>query len=254
MPSVERIKKDPEMLATAVTLTEIFQESTGRALMDSGDFYGRNWEENQKLDGWEAFAARPEASMVTSEGEIDYFILDGWHYVVERFTFSQEWQNEFNEFSEGSKESHLEDMREFAAKITEIEEESGRYGSWSTWNTYNDATYLNETFFVVTIPDVGPQGEDLFLLSYHGGCDVRGGYTSPVALLGRDGHWNDVQDVEVECSCNEDVEFRVSPGDIYSWNRATDEQEYLERFDKCPNCGTVDGLSVRPAEFDSGSY
>ena len=40
-------------------LAEMLQENTGRNFLDSGDYYGRNWEHNQGAD----FEAQPEGRL-----------------------------------------------------------------------------------------------------------------------------------------------------------------------------------------------
>jgi len=35
---------------TADKLAEMLQENTGRSILDSGDYYGRNWQQNQDVD------------------------------------------------------------------------------------------------------------------------------------------------------------------------------------------------------------
>jgi len=293
MPSIEQIKANPDMLRTARKVTELFRQNTGIHPLDSGMDFGRAWQRNQRFKDWEAFAARPEAGAEISDtdecrcerdghehvgtgrcesrvrfrcwctgatdedGElihpevVDYLWIDGWHYLVERFEYSKKWQKRFDKWVEENSDSrtpHLEDMRSFAAELAESEGRRCR-----TWNTYNDQTLFNETFQMVTIEGVGKYGEDLFLLQYHGGADVRGGYTSPIALLGRDGYWWDVQNAEVYCTrCDLLVSKTGQEFLVNDWSDGWDE--YFEHFDWCPRCGLTDALEVSQPNFDSSSY
>ena len=48
---------------TADRLAEMLQENTGRTILDSGDYYGRHWEQNQDAD----FQAQPEGRLESWE-------------------------------------------------------------------------------------------------------------------------------------------------------------------------------------------
>lgn len=153
---------------TARVLAGMFVENTGRALLDSGDYYGRNWEMNQGKSV-EDFLAAPSGVFDKYSGPV----LSTFHFLHERLEFDAELQGEFDAFCE----------REDSWGLPAIEAWVGEHFDWShlTVNTYNHESALDQVIRFVQIDTEGGDAcyGNLVILQVHGGCDVRGGYTDP---------------------------------------------------------------------------
>mgnify|MGYP005817197979 CR=1 FL=1 len=170
----------PKLSTTERKLIEMLTENTGRSFLDSGDHYGRHWQQNQGLD----FPSRPAATLEVrpcewkdQKAEIDV-TLDLFHWLRERLEYDAAMTAKYNRFAnrrENKESPHLPLMEEFAK---EVRHGTGLYGDGSpfTVNTYNGEDLLSQTIQYV----FWQEGDRAFvLLQIHGGCDVRGGYTAP---------------------------------------------------------------------------
>ena len=164
------------MKTTKQVLLEMFTESTGRALMDSGDAYGRNWERNQSAvaeHGAEVFTSRPDVRFHTWNDKFDYVSINTFNWLLSTVEYAPDVQQHFDEFVENSDNSHwLSDMEEFL-------ESNFDFIETRVVNTYNYDNNLDETLQWVEWSD---GFERFVLLQYHGGADIRGGYTKPRAF------------------------------------------------------------------------
>lgn len=168
-------------------------ENTGKHLLDSGDAYGRHWEENQRKPPWE----KPE--YVVSD---EYVVHNVFHYmadnlerdhtsvVLERalyqLSYSDEylrspWRTCIDEF-EGRMAHHEldfwedsldpDDMAILSMEASEFESEGQ-----VSWNTYNQENHtLTQCLQGYSLG--GFYGE-YAIIQVHNGTDVRGGYTKP---------------------------------------------------------------------------
>lgn len=150
---------------TREVLAEMLTEPTGRHLLDSGGAYGRHWERNagRSLADWEsqprAWADRWGVTLST------------FHYLAERLEYAPLLDKQFRDYcAEHDDDGYLSLAESFA---------TDRDTSAHTWNTYNGEDSLSQTLQGVTFSD---GGEVFVLLQIHGGCDVRGGYTTPRAF------------------------------------------------------------------------
>jgi hypothetical protein len=154
---------------TEIVLAGMFTENTGRALCDSGDAYGRNWERNQGRVAAD-FLNTPSGSFTEYGGAS----LSTFHFLNSRLEFNAELQAEFDAFAaENPDDGWLQLMEMFVAE----------HPDWVslTVNTYNHESALDQTIQFVQVDTEGGDAcyGDLVLLQVHGGCDVRGGYTAP---------------------------------------------------------------------------
>lgn len=176
-------------MTTADVLASMFSENTGRHMLDSGGAYGRNWERNQNVD----FEARPAFTMTADTYGIDVTI-DAYHFLKETVEFDPEldalWE-EFYTLPENEDTHPMGLCEEFPTWLREnhedwIEENCDSMGEPNTYtvNTYNGEDSLSQvlqyTMFSFGWGDAIYGG--MVLLSVHGGCDVRGGYTYPRAF------------------------------------------------------------------------
>lgn len=175
-----------ELTLTQKKILSQLKENTGRALCDSGDAYGRNWQRNQNKT-WEDFTKNPVQmeAHVYKHGDkpelelMGYVSLASW--LDANVEFDAKMQRRYDTFVKrtdpDNEQYDLERMEAFAEKISD-----GRHWCGSDYpsvvNSYNGECDLTQTIQFV---EFAYQDEVYVLLQVHGGCDVRGGYTSPVA-------------------------------------------------------------------------
>lgn len=173
------------MISTDTTdekLAEMLQENTGRALCDSGDYYGRHWQQNQGVD----FKAQPE-------GRVEFWILGGdrsgeldiaptlnvFHFLRDRLEYNPTLDERYRQYVE-ERDDYL-DLQSAQSFVESLDGAGGIYGEGEpfTVNTYNGEDLLSQVIqYVYWNDDDGAH----VMLQIHGGCDVRGGYTYPVAF------------------------------------------------------------------------
>ncbi|MHC4399438.1 MAG: hypothetical protein ACYTG0_07150 [Planctomycetota bacterium] len=164
--------------ATAEKLAEILTENTGRSILDSGDYYGRHWEHSQGAD----FERQPEGRLEFwhRDGELDILpVVNVYHFLKDRLEYNPELDERYREYVE--QEALRLDLRSAESFVNTLDGK-GLYGDDSgpfTVNTYNGEDLLSQTLqYVYWTDDDGAH----VMLQIHGGCDVRGGYTAPVAF------------------------------------------------------------------------
>jgi hypothetical protein len=242
---------------TAEILAGMFVENTGRALCDSGDAYGRNWERNQGMTT-EMFLEGPKAWM-------DYGpTLSTFHYLNDRLSYAPAMDRLFNIWLADNEDdrSWLADMEGFAAHMT-----GDKY--INTYNSYNWDTLLDT---VVQWTEFEYKDMTYILLQVHGGADVRGGYTKPrvFAVDTWDLWYGDMDRAEIFCNSGKNIptfEFEVEPVDVmgmtaempvmqfkecdfyvskYGSDMVGRDGDYLSDYDfiwdkepRCPDCGEI---------------
>ena len=147
-------------------------ENTGKAMGDSGDAYGRNWQKNkgktlqQFLDGNEATLHITK----DHEGNFEaYPTISVFHYMLQSLELDA-LCDAFNDLPVNDWEgSYYGVSAEGDAWLTEH-----GFLMINEFNTYNHDSSLSQ----VLQGTWGEfDGEPYVLLQVHGGCDVRGGYT-----------------------------------------------------------------------------
>ena len=203
---------------TERTVIKMLTENTGRHFLDSGGAYGRNWEHNQLVN----FPAQPSSWVNVYSNSFDY-TRSVYHLLTENFEYlpyltRSLWQFSNNEENEDKGWPECVDLwiAQRAEKLG-VEVRGGPYGEGDpNWiNTYNGESNLSQTlqFLDVVIGD-----EALTIIQIHGGCDVRGGYTSPRVFqengrselslyLPADGY----------LFCNQDHDHTWSTDDNWNW-------------------------------------
>jgi hypothetical protein len=88
---------------TTDKLAEMLTENTGRSFLDSGDYYGRNWEQNQGAD----FESRPEGRLEfwipggEYNGELDIVpTVNVYHFLKDRLEYTPELDQRYREYVE----------------------------------------------------------------------------------------------------------------------------------------------------------
>ncbi|AFM54980.1 hypothetical protein FGG51_gp012 [Mycobacterium phage Astro] len=190
-----------EGTATQNALLEMWTENTGRHLLDSGGAYGRRWERNQGLTVADMMAT-PQVTMDLTFGEMLIYV-SAWHWLEDMLEFDPYMQRVFERYAnlEGLKD---EPWLECAERFAQAAHDS----SWSrdevrSYNTYNGESWLNETLQYVTFTD--RRGIAYVAMQYHGGCDVRGGYTKPriFQINDSEGHYALYDEGHVSLHCTE---------------------------------------------------
>ena len=143
---------------------QMLTTSTGRHLLDSGDYYGRHWEKNQTRT-IEDFLMDPTATL----DEYGDLSISVFHHLDNCLALAPELDAVYVEFTQGSDAGHLEDIAAFIEYI-------GATATASV-NTYNYESALSQ---VLQYQMFEFNGGEYVALQIHQGADVRGGYTRPV--------------------------------------------------------------------------
>lgn len=163
------------MKTTKQVIAEMLVENTGRALCDSGDYYGRNYDRNKGID----FETQPRVSV---DWKYKTFSISLYHFLNQVCDYNLKLDKMFNTFSrrkENNDKHWLALAHDFPiflrGKGLSI---TGMYGEGEpfTVNTYNNEDALSQVIQYVYFE---LDNDPYVALSIHGGCDVRGGYTKP---------------------------------------------------------------------------
>lgn len=162
---------------TAERLQRMLKENTGRSVFDSGDYYGRHWQQNRDVE----FSQQPEGNLQISNrrGELEILAtISTYHFLVDRLIYNPELDERYCEFA--ALRCIGLDLRT-AEMFVDSEHGRGIYGEDNplSINTYNGEDLLSQVIqYVYWTDEAGAH----VLLQIHGGCDVRGGYTDPSAF------------------------------------------------------------------------
>jgi hypothetical protein len=171
------------MTDTEKILIKMLKENTGRAMLDSGSTYGRNWERNQTRK----FQREPRAILninayhdhKTGKESVELWpTISVYHFLSEALEYSPKIDKQLQAFmrrAEFADTSYLELMKTFAQQYADKQKDTPLI---DTVNSYNGEDYLSQVIQYVYIGEY----EGIALLQIHGGCDVRGGYTKPRAF------------------------------------------------------------------------
>ena len=161
-----------DLTAKKITFAAACRENTGRALCDSGDHYGRHYEEpvipkDTPAIVWEDVEWPP--TLVTA------------YYLDHEFEIDKEMQKEWEDWNEinGGDLNWFESAQQFMS--------SKKYTSQVRDNTYNSENDLSQDFVYEVFASEEYMGEALYadddcvtVIHIHCGCDVRGGYGRPL--------------------------------------------------------------------------
>jgi hypothetical protein len=174
-------------------VTGMMKENTGWSMLDSGYYYGRNYERHQgkALEDFE----RAPACRAVVDGRYLCLYYDLWHFLVdhlERDEECEEIERWLYLFSEDIKESWLACVEEFEKAISG----RGEYGKGN--NSYNFDTLLSQD---IQWQELNLDSGDFVILQVHGGCDIRGGYTRPrvFRVTEIDSFGGDMREAEAWC-------------------------------------------------------
>lgn len=198
-------------------------ENTGKNLLDSGDIYGRHYEENQngimtgpqKVDFWTDGEKETELNPIVP-------LYDFLTYSLEIDEEANIYNNRFYNYI-GAHDLDPYGVYDIEETIKVIGEESG-YSKMEMINTYNYESVLSQVIQFILFSD----GYDnvYICLQIHNGCDVRGGYTLPKIFYVQDPEYfiTGTTDARISCGCR-------------SYNYYG--HDYIETYDD-ENCISVD--------------
>lgn len=166
-----------ELNATQNKILEMLLTNTGRALCDSGDAYGRNWERNQ-AKGVEGIVNAP-AGVISEWG----FSLSTFHLLSEHCTYAAELDQAFSAFDAsryamGVNDSWSETVDAWLDTLGVPVDGDFYSDARNEFNTYNFEYWLGDQTLQFT--KFGLNGSSYVALQIHQGADFRGGYTKPV--------------------------------------------------------------------------
>jgi hypothetical protein len=196
-----------EIPTTEQIIERMLTENTGRHFLDSGGAYGRNWERNQGRDfesepvvGFGGFGHGEDADV--------WPVLSLFHFLKDRLEYDHDLTVRMDEeVIAESEESYLADAETFAAMLHDpsLNHELGMEPR--TFNSYNYESHLSQVIqwveFAYAKPDEDgePGFEELYcVLSVHGGCDVRGGYTRPYVFKMAGNYALVMEDLQIFCT------------------------------------------------------
>ena len=164
---------------TTKAIIEQLTENTGRHMLDSGGAYGRNWERNQGRD----FEAEPAVTVEWScygHGLDMDTTVSLYHWMKHNFELDERLQRLLDKYAaRHTDEAWLETAEGFAELLTK----HTRFKMGRVINSYNhtDEFDLSQTIQYVELIDTDESEYEVshYILQVHGGCDMRGGYSSP---------------------------------------------------------------------------
>ena len=175
-------------------------ENTGRNLLDSGDVYGRHYEENQngimtgpqKVDFWTDGEKETELIPIVP-------LYDFLTYSLEIDEEANIYNNRFYNYI-GAHDLDPYSVVDIEDTIKAIGEESG-YGKMEVINTYNYECHLSQTIQFMLFDD--GYGNTYVCLQIHNGCDVRSGYTLPKIFYVKEPEYfiTGTTDARITCGC-----------------------------------------------------
>lgn len=196
-------------------------EDTGRNLLDSGDAYGRHYEENkkngimtgpQKVDFWTDGEKETELNPIVP-------LYDFLTYNLEADGDSERFEDEFYNYIKVN-DLNPYSVYDIEKTIKVIGEYSG-YGDLEMINTYNYGSILSQTIQFIMFSD----GYDniYVCLQIHNGCDVRGGYTLPKIFYVENPEYfiTGTTDAIISCGCRDYNYYD------YDYIETYDDEDYI---------------------------
>ena len=175
-------------------LEKMFVENTGKAMCDSGEYYGRNYERSQIKHPKHGPHSEFSVSMYGKEQEhIDFnYVLSTYHFCEERLSFESNLDRQWLRFAnkpENKDVGWLQLMEQWVEERFHGEA-TGIYGDGDpfTVNSYNGSYAIDQ---MIQFMFFEYDGTEYYLLQIHGGCDVRGGYTTP-RLFSNNGSYSEL--------------------------------------------------------------
>ena len=221
--------RDYTGVTTAQIVEEMLRENTGSSMCDSGGAYGRNWERNQDR----AYPDQPVVSCTWSTwreegGESGTPEMSAtvslYHWMTKCLDFDPEMQKQLDAFAAGEDmedESWLGVQEHFAEHL---HARDGHEAEPNTINTYNDPDDwdCSQVLQYVELYLEDSHEPSHLIVSVHGGCDVRGGYTEPKCFRLSEEYYVALRKATVRSLSAGDHWWDYEGG---SWNRGCEHSE-----------------------------
>ena len=215
------------MTKTEKVLYGMFIENTGKSIFDSGGTGGRHWEENKGKTFQELSALFPVIGSIIRPNKREVWLsLDmtknTLNYLAERLEYNEKWDKKFHKFAEKHPQVYWTDLEEMF--VDDLKEKGWTVSEEYGGNTYDGDSALSQVFQWSSFSFESPSGneESVLFLQIHGGCDIRGGY-STVHLFTEDepGYIGLFGDLTVRCDKCRDF-YANSDNGGYSFYETTD--------------------------------
>ena len=184
--------------ATEQVITEMLTESTGKAFMDSGDAYGRHWEENQK-------------NGIKKGYQICDFYIDKEEQTCELIPTVPIFDVFSNTLQYTDECKYLESLIPQLASYdtlywiqNEIQQnpktvfQENTYIGTDIFNSYNRENFMSQDYMSIYFEY---DNQPYIAISIHNGCDIRGGYTDVhIFDVGHEDEFLTAQtDISIDC-------------------------------------------------------
>ena len=224
--AMETSKLSNPYTGTKKIIYDMMTEDTGRLLTDSGDHYGRNWQQNRKSN----FDKSP-AAWVSFHNEFPEITKSTFHFLCENLEHDKIMQDNLDKLTQNSDKSYSDDVESFLESFVILE---GGY-------TYNDEySLLNSDIVYDIFKD--DDGNEFVIIRCHGGCDARWGFSKPrVFRVDYESFTYSIREAYASCDCGcLDIRYGEFEGEIDGeyvdgWNKTWVEQK--PHGAKCTKCG-----------------
>ena len=163
------------------TFKELARVNTGASFLDSGDAYGRHYENGPIPED-----APLEYASVFSDGTFNMLAINGPQLLDEHLEIDQRATRHFRLWAAladpRDEYGWVQLGKEYCERMVETDrwkDPEGRNRAFA-YNPYNEDNDLDQIYQIVS-PGIYA---GVCLVQIHNGCDVRGGYTAPVVAHG----------------------------------------------------------------------
>lgn len=175
-----------DQATTALIAEAMLKERVPAYLTDSGAVYGRAWERNvgkalnAQPDAWGEFRV---IRVGDGPGRLEMLgTVSLYHWLNKHLEFDPVMQRRFDEFCEAEETGGLAAAEEFGDHLVATGEATETVTDY-TYN-YPDWCHLSQNVHY-TVVDLEDRGQ-IVILSVHGGCDARMGFTEPKVFRPKD--------------------------------------------------------------------
>lgn len=212
-----------ELTKTEQAIIELLKENTGQHICDSGGAYGRNYERNKDKD----YSTVPSCSAEVYSADNIEISYEIFHYLNTFLELDEKMTNEMLELARDKwpEACWFEVAQNYSDYLANNYEEFESYG---INNTYNYDNTLSQVLQYHTISLVGSEYDVYLILQVHGGCDVRGGYSSPKVFKVEERDYFLMAQQDVNCWCDKCQAGWHSDNCGYSWYPNNEEPEFKD--------------------------
>lgn len=154
-------------------ISKMLKQNTGRAIGDSGDAYGRNYETNAKVDFKNQAMVWGDFDTIERDGKQHLQfnpVISLYHWLDNNFEFNSKWDRKYKAHCKLNDDNDIDSFIDMLKEKDIIE-------NYDTCFTYNlDRCDLNQDIDIKYFND-GLSDELICFIAVHGGCDIRGGWT-----------------------------------------------------------------------------